>query len=355
MSRIGVAASCGAVFIAFIMQPASAQAQVKKEIIIANYGGVWADTLNRICGQPFTKETGITVIQAATDDSLAQIRAQQTTKRVLWDIGPTERAGLPISEKNGWLERIDWSVVDPDNKLPAIARKDYAIGSVAYSTTIGIRTDKVPGGKTFGGWRDFWDVKSFPGPRTLRNSPVENLEFALIADGVKPSDVYDVLKAPGGVDRAFKKLDEIKPAITVWWTSGQQPVQLLASGEVFYATAFNGRIAQLQKDNVPVQVIWNGGSLDISYYSLIKGAANPAAAMQFMRYCWNDPARLAEIARALPYSSFNPDIFKILTAEEAKELPTSPQNIAVQFAVNADFWAENQRAIQTRWDAWRLQ
>ena len=208
-------------FLGAIVSSASV-AQTSKSVTIANYGGAWADTLNRICVQPFGKETGITVTQAATDDSLAQIRVQQTTKNILWDIGPTERAGLPIASKNGWLHPIDWALVDPENKLPPIARKEFAIGSIAYSTTIGVRTDKLPAGKTFTGWRDFWDVKRFPGPRTLRNSPVENLEFALIADGVKPSEVYDVLKGPGGVDRAFKKLDEIKPAITVWWTSGQQ-------------------------------------------------------------------------------------------------------------------------------------
>ncbi len=346
--------SVGAVIVGGASGAALAQSG-NKSITIANYGGAWAETLNRICIDPFTKETGITVNQAATEDSLAQIRVQQTTKNILWDIAPTERSGLPVSSKNGWLEAIDWSVVDPENKLPAVARKPHAIGAIAYSTTIGVRTDKLPEGKTFGGWKDFWDVKNFPGPRTLRNSPAENLEFALIADGVKPSEVYDVLRSPEGVDRAFKKLDEIKPAITVWWTSGQQPVQLLASGEVFYATAFNGRIQQLQKDKLPVKIIWNGGSLDVSYYSIVKGARNVADAQKFMQYCWNTPSRLAEIARAMPYSSFNPDIYKILSAEEAKELPTSPENLDVQFALDSEYWAENLPRIQKRWEAWRLQ
>ncbi|NUB07666.1 ABC transporter substrate-binding protein [Azospirillum sp. Vi22] len=354
MNKLLWSLSLGAALVGAAGGAAMAQSR-DKTVVIANYGGAWAETLNRICIQPFTKETGITVTQAATEDSLAQIRAQQTTRNILWDIAPTERSGLPVSQKNGWLEPIDWSVVDPENKLPPIARKSHAIGSVAYSTTIGVRTDKLPEGKTFTGWKDFWDVKQFPGPRTLRNSPAENLEFALIADGVKPSEVYDVLRSPEGVDRAFKKLDEIKPAITVWWTSGQQPVQLLASGEVFYATAFNGRIQQLQKDKLPVALIWNGGSLDVSYYSIVKGANNAAAAMQFMKYCWNEPQRLAEIARAMPYSSFNPDLYKILSAEEARQLPTSPENMEVQFALNAEFWAENLPRIQKRWETWRLQ
>ena len=39
-------------------------------------------------------------------------------------------------------------------------------------------------------WADFWDVKAFPGPRSLRNHPVDNLEAALMADGVAPDKLY---------------------------------------------------------------------------------------------------------------------------------------------------------------------
>ncbi|BDB30677.1 ABC transporter substrate-binding protein [Cupriavidus sp. TA19] len=326
-----------------------------ESIVLANYGGTWAATLKKVCIDPYSKKTGITVTQAATGDSLAQIRVQQTTGNVLWDISPTEGASLPVAQRNGWLQPIDWKRVDPENKLNALARHPYAVGAIAYSTTIGYRTDKAPVGKIPSGWRDFWDVKKFPGPRTLRDSPIENLEFALIADGVPVDKVYDVLKAPGGVDRAFKKMDEIKPAITVWWTTGQQPVQLLASGDVFYASAFNGRITQIQKDKVPVAMIWNGGSLNVSYYSIQKGAKSPTAAMDFMKFCWNDPNRLAEIARELPYAGFNPEMFKLLSADEAKALPTAPVNVALQFTFNPDFWADHQNVILARWKAWRLQ
>ena len=70
-------------------------------------------------------------------------------------------------------------------------------------------------------------MKAFPGPRSLENSPKGNLEFALLADGVAPDKLY-----PLDVDRAFKKLDQIKHHIPVWWTNGAQHVQLLIDGEV---------------------------------------------------------------------------------------------------------------------------
>jgi spermidine/putrescine-binding protein len=44
-------------------------------------------------------------------------------------------------------------------------------------------------------WADFWDTKTFPGKRGLRKGAKYTLEFALMADGVAPKDVYKVLAA----------------------------------------------------------------------------------------------------------------------------------------------------------------
>lgn len=43
-----------------------------------------------------------------------------------------------------------------------------------------------------------------------------------MADGVPAADVYKVLATKEGQDRAFAKLDELKPNIQ-WWESGAQP------------------------------------------------------------------------------------------------------------------------------------
>ncbi len=80
------------------------------------------------------------------------------------------------------------------------------------------------------------------------------LEWALIADGVSPTDVYKVLGTPAGVDRAFKKLDSIKSSI-VWWEAGAQPPQLLSDGAVVMTQVYNGRIdAAVHNDQQAVQV-----------------------------------------------------------------------------------------------------
>jgi spermidine/putrescine-binding protein len=108
----------------------------------------------------------------------------------------------------GLAEPIDGKIIDRSKFLPQ-AQMSHVFSASAYSTVIAYRPDAFPNG-TPKSWADFWDVKKFPGPRSLRNHPVDNLEAALMADGVAPEKIY-----PIDIDRAFRKLDEIHKNIAV--------------------------------------------------------------------------------------------------------------------------------------------
>jgi putative spermidine/putrescine transport system substrate-binding protein len=323
-------------------------------LVRASAGGTFGEALRNICDKPFTDDTGIIIQPANTDDSTPQIRAQMLTGNVNWDISNTSAETIIFAGEKGWLEKIDWDYIDPKHELPDVARQTYGVGINSYSETMVIRTDKMPANKQMTSWAEFWDVKNFPGPRSLRDSPVKNLEFALLADGVASADVYKVLGTKDGVRRALKKMSEIRPNITVWWTSGQQPLQLLASGEVYYATAWNGRVAPLQREGVPIKIVWNGGALIAGYHSILKGSKHVKEAHQWLKYCWNDAKRGAEMTKLLPYPGFAPGLLELLPEELKKELPTYPENMKVQFVFDGKFWADNRRTIQRAWDAWRL-
>ena len=90
----------------------------------------------------------------------------------------------------------------------------------------------------------------------MRRHAKYTLEFALMADGVPPDQVYEVLRTDEGVDRAFAKLDELKDDI-IWWEAGAQPPQLLAAGEVIMTNAYNGRISAANKEEGRnFKVVW---------------------------------------------------------------------------------------------------
>jgi putative spermidine/putrescine transport system substrate-binding protein len=323
-------------------------------ITISGSGGTLTDVQKAIYQDPFSAKTGIGVNNIATTNRVSALKAMKMTGKAQWDV--TELSGPEYQQavNAGYLEAVDWSLVDPQNKLPAIARPKYGLAAGSYSTILGVRTDKLPAGKQMTSWKDFWDVKTFPGPRALQKGALDNLEFALLADGVAKEDVYKVLLADGGIDRAFKKLDEIKPYITAWWTTGAQPVQMLANGEVFYTSAWNGRITKLAEDGVPAAIVWNGGSLKPSYQCVPVGAPHPKEAMQYLAFLISDPKMNADFAIKMPYPGFVPGIYDNMPEAAAKTMPTYPANAAVQFESDNSFWVDRRAPLDERFAAWLL-
>ena len=332
---------------------AGAPARAEEVVLtISGSGGTLADVLKEKMQDPFAAEAGLKVRAVATTNRVAALKAMKATGKALWDV--TELSGPEYEQAvaGGFLLPIDWSQVDPEGKMPASAKPRFGLATASYSTILAVRTDKLPAGKAMTSWRDFWDVKSFPGPRALQNKPLDNLEFALIADGVDKDKVYDLLSTKSGVDRAFRKLDEIKPHIVAWWTAGAQPVQLLTNGDAFYTTAWNGRITKLASDGVPADIVWNGGSLKPSFVSIPVGAKHVKQAHQYLAFLIKDPQRNADYAKAMPYPGFVPKLYDYMTPEVARTMPTFPANADVQFTMSDKFWVEHQDELTERWEAW---
>lgn len=331
--------------------PAAAQ---QVEITYAGSGGGLAQVMDMLFDKPFEKATGIRIKALATTDRVSAMRAMMQAGNPIWDVAELTPIEYATASLEGWLEPIDWSVADPDDLLPADAKlKDGGVAAT-FSTVIAQRTDKLPQGKKMTSWADFWDVQTFPGPRALQDSVMENLEFALLADGVAKEDLYGVLATKEGVDRAFAKLDQIKPHVAAWWSAGAQPVQMLSDGEVAFTTAWNGRITQLKQEGVPVDTVWNGGALKPSYVGIMKGTKHKKEAEEYIAFMIGDPQRSAEFAKLVAYPGMVKGLYDHIDPAIGRELPTYPDNIAGQFVVDAVFWAKNLDALQERWQEWLL-
>ncbi|MCC7273402.1 MAG: ABC transporter substrate-binding protein [Alphaproteobacteria bacterium] len=346
MTSLSVRAVVSAAFVGAAAMAAAAQAQVT--ITVNGSGGGLAQTITRIYEEPFTRATGIKV-RATAPVSLPKLKAMVESGNVEWDM--TELGGSDVIEatRHGWLQPVDWSFVDPDGKLPAIARLPNAMVTATFSTVLAYRTDKFPAGKGPASWADFWNVQAFPGPRALQSSPVGNLEFALLADGVAPDKLY-----PLDVERAFRKLDQIKPHVTVWWTTGAQHVQLLIDGEVVMTSVWNGRITPLRREGKPVAISYQGGALQLSYWGIPKGAKHPKEAMTYMRTRL-DPEKGKQFVSEVPYPGFIPGLIELLDPAVARDLPTHPDNVAMQYRFDPQWWAERRAPLTERWNAWLLQ
>jgi len=228
--------------------------------------------------------------------------------------------------------------------MPAAYRTPWSVAYEFYSSVLGYNKKTLK--KVPQSWADFWNVKEFPGTRALRNDPMGTLEAALLSDGVPRDKLY-----PLDVDRAYKRLQQIKPDIAVWWSSGGQSAQLLNDGEVDMLMIWNGRASAVRKDNADVEFTYNDGLLQNTQLCILKNAPNYATAVKFVNEAVS-PDLQANLPLYIDYGPGNPAAFATgkITAERAKELPSSPENAAKQALLSEEWWSSPAGiAAKDRW------
>jgi len=325
----------------------AAPALADQQITIVNFGGANGNAQKKAYYDAFEK-TGTKVVAVEYNGEQAKIKAMVETKKVTWDLVEVESPDVQRGCDEGLFEKLDYSKIVPVTDLLPSALNSCGVGFFVWSTVMAYDGDKLKTApKT---WADFWDVKKFPGKRGMRKGARYNLEFALMADGVAPEDVYKVLATPVGAERAFKKLTELKPNIQ-WWEAGAQPPQFLVAGDVVMSTAYNGRIDAAQREGKNLKITWTGGIFDLDYWVIPKGAANKEAAVKFMNFAMK-PENQAVYAQNIAYGPTNTKALTKLPAKVLADLPTSTANAKTALQFNVNFWADQGEALEKRFAAW---
>jgi putative spermidine/putrescine transport system substrate-binding protein len=313
-------------------------------ITVVSWGGSYGAAQDAALFNDASKNSGIEIIRES-GASMSKTCLQVESGAVTWDLVVTGSGGAASAAAKGCLEKIDYSVVDVSTFYPNLYT-DYCVGSDVFATVMSWNTDKYgePGSDTAPkSWADFWDVEKFPGTRAYRANNVDGaLEPALMADGVPPEKVYEVLSTEGGIKRAIDKIRELKPHIAVFWGSGAQQAQLMKDAEVDMTTGWNGRFDNAKKDGAKVGYTFNQALLDYDCFAMPKGAPNKDIAMKF----------LAEISKAeyqanlpfhITYGPTNQKAYEVTTApkELIEALPSHPKNVLMMLPVSLDWYAKN--------------
>ncbi|MGX9121049.1 extracellular solute-binding protein [Mesorhizobium sp. BHbsci] len=330
---------------------AAAKAAGQNKVVVDTGTGTFFDNLKELFFDPFTKQTGIEITDAAAGggygEKAARVRAMSEANHMELDIisfildGVRSPTIAPYLEDLGDCSELS-NVVSEGIEGACLGNSvvwEMGASILAYDASA------FPNGG-MKSWADFWDVKAFPGPRALPNygTPWEVLSAALLADGVKAKEVY-----PLDLDRAFKKLDPLRPQIT-WWTSGNQSQQLLRTKEVVAAMVWNGRAAQLLKEGFPVSIVWNGAILSADAWAITKGAPHAIAAKALLNYLYTRPEAHAEFAKRMNYAMPNKHASDFMNADLRSALPTTYWSTIVKGDVT--WLAENRQKIIERWTAW---
>lgn len=314
------------------------QAQAK-EIVFANWGGDSETIYRDAWGTPFEKQTGIPVVFDGEGPTVGRIRAMVTNNNVTWDLCD---GGLGYGNlaAQGLLEPIDYSIVDK-NKILDGFRYDWGLTGYMYSSVIAYNKAKF-GNAPPQTWADFWDVKTFPGKRTMYKYMDGTLETMLLADGVKPEDIY-----PIDLDRALAKLAELLEHI-IFWDTGSSSQQLLRDEEVVMGQIWNTR-AHLLHDETSgaIDYHWNNAILQPGVWTVPKG--NPAGkdVMRFLASMQEPKSQIA-VLKGLGNAPANPDAAKLYTPDLETRSATAPANLAVQFVQQPEWYFDNYDAAAKR-------
>jgi putative spermidine/putrescine transport system substrate-binding protein len=330
---------------------ASLPVMAQNTLTVVNFGGANGAAQKKAYFEPFEKTGAGKVVAVEYNGEQAKIKAMVEAKKVTWDVVEVESPDLNRGCDEGLFEKLDWSKVGNKADFQKAAVHECGVGTFVWSTVMAYNADKIKNAPT--SWADFWDTKKYPGKRGMRKGARYNLEFALMADGVKPADVYKVLATKAGADRAFNKLTALKPNIQ-WWEAGAQPPQFLVAGDVAMTTAYNGRIDAAQREGKNLQITWTGGIYDLDFWVMPKGTPNKDLAHKFIAMA-SSPAAQAEYAKNISYGPTNNKALALLDAKVLNLLPTSAANSKNALQFNIGFWSDQGEALEKRFSAWAAQ
>ena len=346
-----------------------ASAEVK-ELTIVSWGGAYTDSQTNAYHIPYTEKTGITIINDdSSNEAVAKLRAMNEADNITWDVVDVVAADAIRLCDEGLALEIDFDTMlapgddgsTPTDDFGDLLVSDCYVPSIVYSTTFGYRTDLVgdtPPTKIC----DVFDLEAYPGKRSLEKRPINNMEWALLCDGVAKADVYDVLETDEGQQQALNKLDTIKDSV-IWWSAGADTPQLLADGEVVMGSTYNGRLFSLiEEQDQPAAMLWDAQVFDIDGWIIPTGLSEErqAAALDYLKFA-TDTQRLADQAAYISYGparkSSAPLVGKHATLgiEMAPHMPTDPNNAKNTFLYNYEFWADYRDDIDAKFQAWLAQ
>ena len=334
-----------------------------RAIRVATWGGPYERSQVKAYFEPFTSKSDIRIDVERYNGGLAELHRQISAGDIVWDLVDMTMADNRAACKQGLLERIDHSLLSPapdgtpaDEDFVDGALTECGVSQIVYAMVTAYNRDAFPGERP-ARIRDIFDLQRFPGKRALQKTPEANLEWALRSYGVPRQDLYHLLSTERGLRLAFERLDSIREHV-VWWTSTDQPVELLLTGEVAIASQYNGRLfdAAVIHDH-PIEIIWDAQIYELGAWGIPKGTSRLDEVLEFIRFA-TGTRPLAEQARYISYGPARRSSMKLVSmhaetgVDMRPHLPTSPANFRTAILKDTEWYASLYERIKSRFDDW---
>ncbi|MFK7859748.1 MAG: extracellular solute-binding protein [Granulosicoccus sp.] len=315
-------------------------------LVIGTWGGPYEAAQRAALFSPFEKASGI-VIQTSDYTGGLDIFDESTPPDIL-DMLEEE---ADVACQAGLLKSIGYdnllearevrsamvkaSVEHDDFSIHDFKKGTFGACSVAHLTfsTLVAYDERAFTGERPTRIGDLFDLERFPGKRALQRSPAALFEWAMMAEGVPVSQIYDLLSTERGLRLVLKKLESLRGHV-IWWDKPAEAVALLEQGDAVMASGYNGRFFEAWSRGVPVNMIWDGQIIDRSVWAIpAVSTVDLATTLSFLRFALH-PERLAYMSRQIPYGPLRSSAFRYIGLHPdsgivmSDHLPTADHHLA---------------------------
>jgi len=327
------------------------------EVTVATWGGAYEAAQREALFAPYTEASGQAVRAVQYDGTLADLRARAEAGG--WDVVDMLADQARAACAEGLLRPLDAGALLGEAALGDFSPQGptrCAIPQNVYARVMAYDERAFPGVKpTRIG--DFFDTDRFPGKRAVQRSPDGILEWALLAEGVPPEQVYGLLSTDRGLRLAFRKLDTIRDEI-LWWDDPAEPARMLAEGRAVMAAGFNGRFFDVAaRGAAPLDILWDGRIIGTEVWAIPATADDAEAAREFLAYALQ-PASMARLSERIPYGPARASAFERIGLNPETgvpmrvHLPNAPQHGGRALVRDAGWVANTHDLRQRRFEAW---
>ena len=318
--RAGVTALVVGALAAVATLTAPVDAQTGR-VVVASFGGAWERDLRADLIEPFEKAQNVKVdyVVGLSTETLARVKAQKDSPQLdvimLDDILTTDAAN------QGLVERMTVTDVPNLNDLRKEARiaGDTGAGFTSSATVLMYNRDKVVPPPT--SWKALWDPKYKGHVAIPHINTTWGLHMLMLAAKLESGSEMNVQAGLAGL----KRLQQANEAVV--YTSTTQLNTMAQQGQVWLAPFSSVWVSQLDKGGTPVAIaVPQEGVYPIfTVWSVVKGARNRAAAMQFVNYALRKDVQEKFAPRALlmpttTTATLTPDMAKRVSFDRLQHL-----------------------------------
>lgn len=332
-----------AIAVAGFDEPTRWQGQTLK---VATFLGDLQAALRTAIFDPFCAATGCAIAEYETD--YAVLADSTESGHVYADVLLVDSVWAASGEASAYVQAPLAQTIDRARFAP-IAPTDSMIPAYAYALVSAFRYDAVLRIGEPQSWPEWWDTLRFSGARAMPRGALGNFEFALIAAGAPPDQLYPLDGAA-----AIESLKAISGKIVDrWWDSAQQPVAWLSSAKTAFTPAWHFRVQSNRGDRPQFDMTWSQGLLLYDAWVVAKEAERVDIAADFLRFATSAEAQ-AKLASTLHLGPVTPDALTLLDSRELALLPTADQNLSKLIALDTGWWATNNVEANAQFNSWLL-